>query len=149
MNAGNGTPPLSRVLPDDISPFQNLRTLMRLHVMAHFNNGVGVKLKCCRLDRPALELNVEFFKKQTRREWNGTTVMRLLGDLHPIVLGGVEELRMEGFVGPLEPQAIELLKFLEGMPALTRLITADDNEEVFRSALDDLGYRAVVVMAGA
>jgi len=75
--------------------------------------------------------------------------MQFLGDLHPIVLGGVEELRMEGFVGPLEPQAIDLLKFLEGMPALTRLITADGNEKTFRSALDDLGYRAAVVRAGA
>jgi len=42
---------------------------------------------------------------------------------------------------------IELLKFLEGMPALTRLITADGSEEVFRSVLNDLDCRAVVVRA--
>ena len=146
---GNGTPPLSCVLPDDLSPFQNLRTLVRLHITARFSNKPGLKLKWCGLDRPTLGVNVEFFKNPRILERNGNTIMGFLGDLRPIVLGGVEELRMEGFVGPLGPQAIELLKFLEGMPALTRLTTADDNEDVFRSVLNDLGCRAVVVRAGA
>ena len=146
---GNSTPSLSHVLPYDTAPFQNLRTMMRLHITARFNNKIGLELKCCMSDRPALEVNVEFSRNPAGWEGNGTTVMRFLGDLHPIFLKGVEELRMEGFVGPLGPQAIELLKFLEGMPTLTRLITADGNEEVFRSALDVLGCRAVVVRAGA
>jgi len=143
VDMGNGTSPLSCVLPDDTAPFQNLRTTAR------FNNKTGLKLKCCRLDLPALEVDVEFARGPAGLEGDGTTVMRFWGDLHPIVLRGVEELRMEGFVGHLEPQAIECLKFLEGMPALTRLVTVDGNEEVFRSALDCLGCRAVVVRAGA
>jgi len=146
---GNNMPSLSHVLPYDTVPLQNLRTLIRLHITARFNNKIGLELKCGMLDRPALEVNVEFSRNPVGWEGNDTTVMRFLGDLHPIVLGGVEELRMEGFVGPLEPQAIDLLKFLEGMPALTKLITADSNEKAFRSALDDLGYRAAVVRAGA
>ena len=144
----NDTPPLSCVLPDDLPPFQNLCTLMRLHITARFGNKPGLKLKWCGLDRPTLEINVEFFKNPRIWERDGNKAMGFSGDLRPIVLGGVEELRMEGFVGPLEPQAIELLEFLKGMPALKRLITADDNEEVFRSVLNDLGCRAAVVRAG-
>ena len=146
---GNNMPSLSHVLPYDTAPLQNLRTLIRLHITARFNNKIGLKLKCGMLDRPASEVNVESSRNPVGWEGNDTTVMRFLGDLHPIVLGGVGELRMEGFVGSLEPQVIDLLKFFEGVPTLAKLITADGNEQAFRSALDDLGYRAAVVKAGA
>ena len=36
---------------------------------------------------------------------------------------------MDGFVGCLEPQVVELFAFLTEMPALTRLTTTDSNEE--------------------
>ena len=71
--------------------------------------------------------------------------MRLLGNLDRIVLTGVEELRMEGFSGNLEPQPPELLAFLERMPALRRVITTDGNKEIFCSALNSLGCRAAVI----
>ena len=141
-----GTSLLSRVLPDDIAPFQNLRTLTRLHITARFNLEIGLELKCFRSNWPALDVNIRFFPDMpTVAEENGTPAMRLLGNLRRIVLKGMEELRMEGFVGRLKPQAVELFAFLKRMPALTRLITTDDNEEVLRYVLDIIGRRAVVV----
>jgi len=73
-------------------------------------------------------------------------VMWFLGNLHRIVLRGVEEVRMEGFVRRLEPQEAELLAFLMRLPALKRLVTTDGNEEKPRSALDSLRYPAVAVV---
>ena len=72
-------------------------------------------------------------------------VMRFLCELHQIVLRGVEELRMDGFVGGLAPQEAELLGFLKGMPALKRVITTDGNEAQLLSVLDSLGCQAIVV----
>jgi len=72
-----------------------------------------------------------------------------LGNLDCTVLRGVEELRAEGLVGSLEPNPAELLAFLKRMPALARVITTDGNEDKFRSVLDDLGCRAIVVTAQA
>ena len=71
--------------------------------------------------------------------------MGFLDNLEGIVLREVGELRMEGFVGSLEPQADELLAFFGRMPVLTRVITADKNEEKLRSVLDVLDSRAAVV----
>ena len=71
--------------------------------------------------------------------------MGFLDNLEGIVLREVGELRMEGFVGSLEPQAEELLAFFGRMPVLTRVITADKNEEKLRSVLDVLDSRAAVV----
>jgi hypothetical protein len=139
---------LSYFLPDDVAPFRNLRTLTRLYITARFGTDIGLTLKCCRLDRPALEVKVELpLEIPTMLWWGSMSTMQFLGNLHPIVLGEVEELRMEGFVGPLEPRPTELLMFMKRMPVLTKLITMDGNEEVFRSALDNLGRRAVVVRA--
>jgi len=75
--------------------------------------------------------------------------MGLLDNLDGIVLRGVTELGMDGFVGVLEPHGDELLAFLERMPALARLITGDNNEEELDFALDRLGRtdRPVVVRA--
>lgn len=145
---GHSVPSLSYVLPDDIAPFKNLRTLTRLHITARFNIEIRVKVKCYRLDRPAFEVNVGFSPEVPALvEPNNTPMMWFLVNLHQIVLREVEELRMEGFAGPLEPQTVELLEFLKRMPGLTRLITTDNNEETLCSALDSLGCRAVVVRA--
>ena len=139
-------PLLSYVLPGDVSPFQNLHTLTRLHIKAYINICAGLELKCFRIDRPAFEVNVRYSPKiPTLVEGSDTPAMWFLGNLQRIVLRGVEELRMDGFVGRFEPKAIELLLFLKKMPALTKLVTADGNEEIFRSALDNLGCRAIVV----
>ena len=71
--------------------------------------------------------------------------MWFLGDLHRIALRGVEELWMEGFFGPLEPQETELLTLSKRVPALTRLTTTGGNEESLRSALDSLGCRVIAI----
>lgn len=139
-------PLLSYVLPDRIVSLQNLRTLTRLHIAVRFNIGVGLRLKCFRLDQVVFEVSTRFSADiPTMVEQNGTPVMWFLNNLHRIVLRGVEELRMEGFVGPVEPRAAELLTFLKRMPALSRLITTDANEGIFRSALDNLYCRVAVV----
>lgn len=71
--------------------------------------------------------------------------MGLLGSLDGIALGEVEELRMEGFIGFLEPKGAGSLTFLARMPALTSVITTDNSEEKLHSALDHLSRRATVV----
>ena len=139
-------PLLSYVLPTEISHLQNLRTLTRLHMKTRLDAKATFGLKCFKLDRPAFEVDVEYpFGSRAMAQKNASPVMWFWGSLHQIVLRGVEELRMEGFVGPLEPQAAELLAFLKRMPALLRLVTTDDNEEIFRSTLDSLGCQAVVI----
>jgi len=145
---GHSIPSLPYVLPDDISSFQNLCTLTRLHFTARFDIEIRVKVKCYGFDRLAFEVNVGFSPEiPAPVEQNNTPMMWFLFNLRQIVLRGVEELRMEGFVGRLEPQTAGLFTFLKRMSALTRLITADDNEEVPRSALDSLGCRAASVRA--
>ena len=137
---------LSHVLPADTSHLQNLRMLTRLHMKTRIDVWVALELKCCRLDQPALEVDVEYsFENQTVVQQKASPVMWFLSNLNRVTLRGVEELRMDGFVGRLEPQAAELRAFLTRMPALTRVITTNSNEETLRSALDSLGYRAVVV----
>ena len=137
---------LSYVLPDDIAPLQNLHTLTRLHITARFHLGVRLEMKCFGPDQVVFEVSMRFSPEiPTMVEQNGTPAMWILGNLHRIGLRRVEELRMEGFVGPLEPRAVELLTFLKRMPALTRLITTDGNEEILRTALDNLCCRAAVV----
>ena len=144
------TPLLLYILPADISPLQNLDTLTRLHVKARFNVSIKLELRCFRLDRPALEVTAgyPFVWSRTKDPQMGTSAMWIFCGLDRIVLTGVEELRMDGFVGLLEPHPPELLQFLKRMPALTSVITADGNEEIFRSALNNLGCRAVLVRAG-
>jgi len=137
---------LSDVLPTEISHLQNLRTLTRVHIKTCFDAKVLFELRCFRLDRPAFEFIIGCsFGRRMMAQKKASSVTWFLGSLHRIVLRGVEELRMEGFVGPLEPRAGELLVFLKRMPALTRLVTTDGNEEMFRSALDSLGCQAIVV----
>jgi hypothetical protein len=141
-------PSLSYVLPTEISHLRNLRTLTRLHIKAHIDVGVALELKCFRLDQPAFDVNVKYtLEGRTMMGQRASSVMWFLGNLHQVVLRRVEELRMEGFIGSLEPQGTEFLTFLKGMPALTKLITTDGNEETLRSALDSLGCRVVVVRA--
>jgi hypothetical protein len=141
-------PSLSYVLPTEISHLHNLRTLTRLHIKAHIDVGVALELKCFMLDQPAFDVNVKYtLESRTMMGQRASSVMWFLGNLHQVVLRRVEELRMEGFIGSLEPQGTEFLTFLKGMPALTKLITTDGNEETLRSALDSLGCRVVVVRA--
>ena len=143
MNAAPGMPLFSYILPTEVSHLQNLHTLTRLHMKKRPDAGFTLELKFFRLDRLALEVNVghPFRTRETVQQH----VMSFLAGLHQAVLGGVEELRMEGLAGSLEPHAADLQALLKRMPVLTRLITTDDNEEILRSALDNLGCRAVVV----
>ena len=139
-------PLLFYVLPTEISHLQNLRTLTRLHMKARVNLRVDLELKCYRLSRPTFEVYVEyFFESRSMVQQKASPVMRFLHNLHRIVLIGVEELRMDGFIGRLEPQEVELLAFLKRMPALTRVITTDGNEGALRSVLHSLGCRATVI----
>ena len=139
-------PLLFYVLPTEISHLQNLRTLTRLHMKTRLDTRVTLELRCFRSNRPAFEVDVGYpFESRTMVQQKASPVMWFLGNLHRIVLRGVEELRVDGFVGRLEPQAAELITFLKRMLALTRVITTDGNEGIFRSALDSLGCRAVVV----
>ena len=145
-----GMPPhiplLSYTLPLETSHLQNLGALTRLHIRAHFDLSISLELKCFRLDRPAFEVDVMCSREnKTMSQPETSLAMRLLGNLDRIVLTGVEELRMEGFIGNLEPQPPELLAFLERMPALRRVITTNGNEEIFCSALNSLGCRAAVI----
>ena len=138
-------PLLFYVLPTEVSHLQNLRMLTRLHMKARFDVRVVLELKCFRLDRPAFEVDVRYsFESRTIVRRMASPVMWFLRNLHRIVLRGVEELRLDGFVGRLEPQEFELLAFLKRMPALTRVITTDSNEGTIRSVLDNLGSRAIV-----
>jgi hypothetical protein len=135
------------LLPTEISHLHNLHTLTRLHIKVHVHTRVTLELKCFRFDQPAFDINLEYSTSegQTIDQRNVSRIMWFLYHLHRIVFSGVEELRMEGFIGSLELQETQLLAFLERMPALTRLITTDSNEEAIRSALDSLGCRAVVI----
>jgi hypothetical protein len=140
-------PLLSYVLPTEISHFQNMHKLTRLHIKVRIGVDVALGLEWFRLDQPAFELSVLYTSESRTMmvQQGASSVMWLLGTLRHDVLRGVEELRMEGFIKSLEPQGTGFLTFLKGMPALTRLITTDGNEETLRSALDSLGCRAVVV----
>ena len=135
---------LSYVLPTEISHLHNLHTLTRLHIKVHVDVGIFLELRCFRLDQLVFEVDVGC-AFPTVAQGEALPVMRFLGSLHQIVLRGVEELRMEGPFGPVEPQEIEFPTLLKRMPALTRLITTGGNEETLRSALDSLGCRAVVI----
>ena len=139
-------PLLSYVLPREIGNLQNLRSLTRLHVKADLDAGITLQLSCFRLDRPAFEVKITYTPGvQAVASESASPVMGFLDNLEGIVLGEVGELRMEGFVGSLEPQADELLAFFGRMPVLTRVITTDKNEEELRSVLDVLDSRAAVV----
>ena len=143
-------PMLSYILPTDISHLQNMGTLTRLHIKAHFNLGLILEVKCFRLDLPVFRgsLRYPFESQMASFRERAPLAMWLLDNLDQIVLKGVEELRIEGFAGSLEPHAAELLALLGRLPALTRLVTTDDNEELLRCTLNKLGCRAVVVRAG-
>jgi len=146
MSSAPKEPLLFYVLPTEISHLQNLRMLTRLHMKARFDIRVALELKCFRLNRPAFEVDIGFsFESRTIVQQKASPVMWFLRNLHRIVLRGVEELRVDGFVGRLEPQEVELLTFLKRMPALTRVITTDGNEGTLRSVLDSLGSRAIVI----
>ena len=112
---------------------------------ARLDDHVTLELKCFRLDHLAFEANVTYSSKLriTVPEIK-SPVMRFLCNSNCLELGGVEELRMEGLVGPLEPQPVELLSFLKRMPALTRVITGDGNEEALRFVLDSICCQAIV-----
>ena len=142
-------PLLFYALPIDSSPLQNLRALTRLHMKARcIGDYVTLELKCFKLDRLAFEVNVRYsFQSQALVQQKASPAMWFLSGLNRLALKGVEEWRMDGFVGRLEPQATELFAFLTKMPALTRLITTDSNEGTLRSAIGSLGYPlgAVVV----
>ena len=149
MNSQPNMPLFYYVLPLEISLLQNLRTLTRLHIKAHFDARiarVALELKCFRLDQLAFEANIRYpFEGPVGFRQDASPVVGLLDGLHQLALEGVEELRMEGIVGRFSPRGDELPIFLKRMPALTRLITTDGNEETLRSALDGLGCQAVVV----
>ena len=139
-------PLLSHILPRGINDLQNLRALTRLHVKADLDAKITLQLNCFRLDGPALEVKIRY--SPALQEVTGESafpVMGVLDNLEGIVLREVGELRMEGFVGNLEPQAEELLAFFGRMPVLTKVITTDKNEEKLRSVLDVLDSRAAVI----
>ena len=141
-------PLLSYILPFETSNLHNLGALTRLHAKARIDlyAYVALELECFSLDRPAFEVNVEHsFDLKTMDEEEASPVLWFLGNLKQIALEGLEELRLDGFVGRLAPQEAELLAFLKRLPALKRLITTNSNEKRLRSALDILGYPAVVV----
>ena len=131
---------LSYVLPREIGNLQNLRSLTRLHVKADLDAGITLQLNCFRLDRPAFEVKIMYTPGlQAVAPESASPVMGFLDNLEGIVLREVGELRMEGFVGSLEPA------FFRRMPVLTKVITTEKNEEKLRSVLDVVDSRAAVV----
>jgi hypothetical protein len=141
-----GMPFLFWVLPHKIDHLQNLRTVTGLHMDVWLETYVKLRVKCFRQDQQVLEANIEFspdILDATAKDVS--PAMGFLNNLDGIVLGEVEELRMGGFSGSLEPHVVELEGLLTRMPALARVITTDHNEEQLRHALDVLGCRATVV----
>ena len=123
-----------------------MRTITRLHMNAPLDTRMRLEVKCFRQDLAVFEAKIEFDPdKLGPTTWDVSPAMRFLDNLDGIVLREVKELRMEGFFGSLQPHLVELLNFLERMPALVRVVTTEYNEEDFRSALDILGCQATVV----
>jgi len=99
-------PLLFYALPIETSPLQNLCALTRLHMKARCTGTcvVTLELKCFRLDRPAFEVDVRYtFRGVELLRQKASPAMWFLRGLNRLALKGVEEWRMDGFVGRLEP----------------------------------------------
>ena len=152
-------------LPRDLSRFRNVDSLTRIHLQL-LDSGEGthtraartvtVVLRCSTADRETLHVEVEYILSCPRSSntLEGEIIterppaMRALNYLRPLDLKEVAELRMEGFIREWELQSFELRHFLQFMPALKRVMTADGNEGIFRVALDAMERRASVVVEG-
>lgn len=152
-------------LPRNLSRFRNLDSLTRVHLKI-LDSGEGthsrtartvtVALRCSTADRETLHVEVEYIlscpRSSNALEGEAITerppAMRALNYLRPLDLKKVVELRMEGFVQDWGLQCFELRHFLQFMPALKQIKTADDNERIFRVALNAMDRSASVVVEG-
>ena len=152
-------PFLRLTLLQDISCFRNLNDLAVVHLKlvdsgevpyTHVDRVVAVILRCFTADRETLHIEVEYTLSSL---WSPHAMemeiiperppaMRALNYLRPLDLRKVVELRMEGFVGEWGLQSFELYHFLQHMPALERIVTGDDNKEIFCFALNAIGRNA-------
>ena len=135
-------------LPPTLDHLQNLDGVTRLHVKTRFDTPgtlAALEVKCFKRDLTVLDVNIELSISANSRDESDSPAMFFLDNFDGMKLSEVEELRMEGFFGPLEPYAEELVGLLAGMPGLVWVFT-DHNQEKLCSALDLLGRRATVVM---
>ena len=152
-------------LPRDLSRFRNLDDLTRVDLKlldsgegthSRMARTVTVVLRCSTADRETLHVEVEYILScpRTSNTLEGEIIterppsMRALNYLRPLDLKKVVELKMEGFVREWELQSFELRHFLQFMPALKQIKTADDNEGIFRVALNAMKRSASVVVEG-
>jgi hypothetical protein len=158
-------PLLKITLPQDISCFQNLNDLTAVHLTlidsgvdqyAHTDRSVTVILRCSTADREVLHIEVEYilgglwssYMREMEIAPERPPATKALNYLRPLDLRGVVELRMEGFVGDWELRVSELYNFLQYMPALKRIVTGDDNKDVFLSALNAMRANPSGVIGG-
>ena len=159
------SPFLRLTLPQDISCFRNLNDLTVVHLKLidtgedpyeNTDRNVIVILRCFTADRETLYIEVKYALSSL---WSPHTLemeiiperppaMRALNYLHPLDLSKVVELKMEGFVGEWGLRSFELCHFLQYMPALRRMVTGDDNKEVFWLALSAMGRSASAIVEG-
>lgn len=156
---------LKLTLPQDISCFRNLDDLTKVHLKL-IDSGerpqirkprtVTVILRCSTADRETLHINLEYILSNLRTlDVMGMEItperppaMRALNYLRPLDLRRVVELRMEGFVGEWGLQSFELYHFLQHLPVLRRIVTGDDNKEIFWFALSAMGGGTSVIVEG-
>ena len=161
----SANPILKLTLPQDISCFRNLNDLTVVHLKlidsgegpyTHMDRNVTVILRCSTADRETLHIEVKYTLSSL---WSPRTMepeiiperppaMRALNYLRPLNLRKVVELRMEGFVGEWGLQSFELCHFLQHMPALRRIVTGDDNKEIFWFALSTTRRSTSVIVEG-
>lgn len=152
-------------LPRDLSRFRNLDNLTKVHLKL-LDSGEGtssrtartvtVFLRCSTADREMLHVEVDYILScpQSSNTLEGEVIterppaMRALNYLRPLDLKKVVELKMEGFVREWGLQSFELRHFLQFMPALKRIATADDNERIFQVALNAMERNASVTVEG-
>ncbi|KAF9647388.1 hypothetical protein BDM02DRAFT_3187989 [Thelephora ganbajun] len=169
------TPFLKFALPQDTSCFQNLNDLTKVHLKLSHLTKVYLKptdsgedpytcmprtativLRCSTAERETLHIDLEYVYNnmgspntmETEIVSERPPAMRALGYLRPLDLKKVVELRIEGFVGEWRLQSFELYHFLQHMPVLRRIVTGDDNREIFLFALSTVGRSASVIVEG-
>lgn len=157
---------LKLALPQDISCFRNLSDLTTVRLKLTDSGGdsharvprtITVALRCSTADRETLHVELKYtlsnlrFPNTMEAEIipERPPAMRALNYLRPLNLKNVVELRMEGFEGEWGLQGFELYHFLQYMPALRRIMTGDNNKDIFWFALNTVGRSASVIVEGA
>ena len=111
-------------------------------------------LRCSTADRETLRIDLEYIfndlyipdKMKAEIIPERPPAMKALNYLHPLDLRKVVELRMGGFIGEWALQSFELHHFFQRMPALRRIVTGDDNREIFWYTLSTMQRNASVVV---